>query len=48
MPFIGNGDREYDEHLKATAKELLGDVSAEFWPRVQGRLAPVLKQLVEN
>ncbi len=48
MPFIGNGNGEYDDYLKTTAKALLDDVPGDFWSRVQGRLAPVLKQLVEN
>lgn len=48
MPYIGNGNNDFDELLKTTAKTLLGDVSADFWSRVEGRLAPVLKQLVDN
>ncbi len=48
LPFVGSGDSEYDDLLKATAKQLLGECEPEFWKRVQGRLAPVLKQIVEN
>jgi len=48
LPFVGNGDSQYDDMLKDTAKQLLGDCGPEFWQRVQGRYAPVLKQLVEN
>lgn len=48
LPFVGNGDREYDELLKETAKQLLADCGPDLWQRVQGRLAPVLKAMVEN
>ncbi len=48
LPFVGNGDNQYDDLLKDTAKQLLGDCGSDFWQRVQGRLAPVLKALVEN
>jgi CDP-glycerol glycerophosphotransferase len=48
LPFVGNGDALYDNLLKETAKHLLGDCSAEFWNRVQGSLAPLLKQIVQN
>lgn len=48
LPFVGNGDNQYDDLLKDTAKQLLGDCGSDFWLRVQGRLAPVLKALVEN
>lgn len=48
LPFVGNGDNEYDDLLKATAKQLLGDCDAAFWQNVQGRFAPVLKLIVEN
>ena len=48
LPFVGNGDSQYDDMLKDTAKQLLCDCGPEFWQRVQGRFAPVLKQLVEN
>ena len=48
LPFVGNGDALYDNLLIDTAKHLLGDCSAEFWNRVQGSLAPLLKQIVQN
>ena len=48
LPFVGEGDDQYDNLLKDTAKQLLGDCGPEFWKRVQGRFAPVLKQIVEN
>jgi hypothetical protein len=48
LPFVGNGDALYDNLLTETAKHLLGDCSAEFWNRVQGSLAPLLKQIVQN
>lgn len=46
LPFVGNGDKQYDNQLKETAKQLLGDCGPDFWQRVQGSLAPVLKQIV--
>lgn len=48
LPFVGTGDSQYDDLLKATAKQLLGDCEPAFWQRVQGRFAPVLKLIVEN
>jgi CDP-glycerol glycerophosphotransferase len=48
LPFVGDGDDQYDNLLKDTAKQLLGDCGPEFWKRVQGRFALVLKQIVEN
>jgi len=48
LPFVGEGDKQYDDLLRETAKQLLGDCGPHFWKRVQGRFAPVLKQIVEN
>ena len=48
LPFVASGDSQYDDLLKETAKQLLGDCGPEFWQRVQGRFAPVLKQIVES
>ena len=48
LPFVGEGDDQYDKLLKETAKALLQDCGPDFWQQVQGRLAPVLKAMVEN
>ena len=48
LPFVGEGDKQYDDLLRETAKQLLGDCGPQFWKRVQGRFAPVLKQIVEH
>jgi CDP-glycerol glycerophosphotransferase len=46
LPFLGNGNSEYDQLLIATAKSILSDVDDKFWQTVQGRWSPLLKQLV--
>lgn len=48
LPFVGSGDKTYDDLLKTTAKQLLGDCDTSFWQNVQGPYAPVLKLIVEN